>query len=76
MAGLHHPNGRNNADDIHETWDDLAAAYVGCKNERDEKGRHLRVKYTRKDMSKHAARYGLVKEIPMIPDGFTHVKQV
>ncbi|KAF4430546.1 F-box domain, cyclin-like protein [Fusarium austroafricanum] len=46
---------------------------LGCKDEKEEKGRHFRIKYTRKEVSEHVLRYGPVRETPRIPGRFTHV---
>jgi hypothetical protein len=46
---------------------------LGCKEEKEEKTRHFRIKYTRKEVSEHIARYGPVKETPGIPGRFMHV---
>ncbi|KAF1948854.1 hypothetical protein CC80DRAFT_583333 [Byssothecium circinans] len=49
---------------------------VGCQEETEEKARHLRIKYTREEVSEHIARYGPMKETPRIPGRFMHVTQV
>ncbi|KAM0327406.1 hypothetical protein ACHAQA_005692 [Verticillium albo-atrum] len=48
---------------------------LGCREEKEEKTRHSRIKYTREDMMEHIARYGSVGETPMIPGRFMHVTQ-
>jgi hypothetical protein len=47
---------------------------LGCRDEKEEKTRHFRNKYTREDMLEHVARYGPVEETPRIPGRFMHVK--
>lgn len=47
-----------------------------CQDEKDEKTRHFRIKYTREGISEHIARYGPVKGTPRIPGRFMHVTQV
>lgn len=49
---------------------------LGCKEEKEEETRHFRIKYTRKEISEHIARYGPVKETPRIPGRFMYVTQV
>jgi hypothetical protein len=49
---------------------------LGCQEEKDEKTKHFRIKYTREEISDHLARYGPVKETPRIPGRFMHVTQV
>ncbi|TWU71610.1 hypothetical protein ED733_000479 [Metarhizium rileyi] len=49
---------------------------LGCKEEKEEKTRHFRMKYTREEVSEHVARNGPVKEMPRIPGRFMHVTQV
>ena len=48
---------------------------LGCREEREEKTRHFRIKYTGEGILEHVARYGPVKEMPMIPRRFMHVTQ-
>lgn len=48
----------------------------GCREEKEEKTRHFRNKYTREDALEHVARYGPVEEMPMIPGRFKHVTQI
>ncbi|EEU47065.1 uncharacterized protein NECHADRAFT_78111 [Fusarium vanettenii 77-13-4] len=49
---------------------------LGCKEEKEEKTKHFRIKYTREEVSEHIAKYGPVKETPRIPGRFMHVTQV
>ncbi|KAK0368428.1 F-box domain-containing protein [Colletotrichum limetticola] len=49
---------------------------LGCKEEKEEKTKHFRIKYTREEVSEHIARYGPVRETPRIPGRFMHVTQV
>lgn len=49
---------------------------LGCKEEKEQKTRHFRIKYTREEALEHIARYGPVKETPRIPGRFMHVTQV
>lgn len=49
---------------------------LGCKEEKEEKTRHFRIKYTREEVPEHIARYGPVKETLRIPGRFMHVTQV
>ena len=46
---------------------------LGCGEEKEEKTRHFRIKYTREDMLEHGARYGPVERMPRIPGRFMHV---
>lgn len=46
---------------------------LGCREEKGEKTRHFRIKYTRADMREHVMRYGPVEETPRIPGRFMHV---
>ncbi|KAI9742741.1 MAG: hypothetical protein M1818_003470 [Claussenomyces sp. TS43310] len=48
---------------------------LGCeeeKEEKEEKTRHFRIKYTSEDILEHVARYGPSKETPRIPGRFMH----
>lgn len=49
---------------------------LGCAEEKEEKTRHFRIKYTREEVSEHIASQGPVKENPRIPGRFMHVTQV
>lgn len=48
---------------------------LGCNEEKEEKTRHFRIKYTREEMLGHIARYGPVKEMPRIPSRFLHATE-
>ncbi|KAK4154289.1 hypothetical protein C8A00DRAFT_14591 [Chaetomidium leptoderma] len=48
---------------------------LGCRDEKEEKTRHFRIKYTRQDLPQHVARYGPVERTPNIPGRFMHVTQ-
>jgi hypothetical protein len=45
----------------------------GCRDETDEKTKHLRIKYTTEEMSEHIASYGRVEMRPRIAGRFMHV---
>ena len=45
----------------------------GCEDDIDERGRHFRIKYTVEGLAKHIARYGQVKEMPLVYGRFMHV---
>ncbi|KAJ6443690.1 3-ketosteroid-delta-1-dehydrogenase [Purpureocillium lavendulum] len=49
---------------------------LGCKDEKEEATRHFRIKYTRKEVLEHIARYGPVTETPRIPGRFMHTSHV
>ncbi|KAM9880931.1 hypothetical protein VDGL01_04939 [Verticillium dahliae] len=48
---------------------------LGCREEKEEKTNHFRIKYIREDILEHIARYGSVEEMPRIPGRFMHVSQ-
>lgn len=48
---------------------------LGCKDEKEEKTKHFRIKYTREEVAEHIARYGPVVEMPRIPGRFVHNAQ-
>ncbi|KAI1429651.1 hypothetical protein F5Y12DRAFT_415427 [Xylaria sp. FL1777] len=49
---------------------------TGCKEEKEEKTRHFRIKYTKAGLLEHFARYGPVEEMPRIPGRFTHATPI
>lgn len=46
---------------------------LGCEEEKEPDTTHYRIKYTRKDISRHIAKYGSVEDHPGIPGRFIHV---
>ena len=49
---------------------------LGCRDERDKKTKHFRIKYTEEEVLEHFARYGPVKENPGIWGRYMHAAQV
>jgi len=49
---------------------------LGCGEEKEEKTKHFRIKYTREDIPEHVTRYGPVEKSPRFSGRFMHVTQI